>query len=429
MATSQELVDATGNTPPPPPSGNVGPEPADPRRWRVLALTCLSVVFALTTWFSATAIIPELTRVFSLSAAQSAWLTNGVQIGFVLGAVAASFINLPDLVPIGRLVAFSATLAALANAVLLFAADASVVIAARIVTGIALAGVYPPVMKFVSTWFKRGRGFALGAVIGALTLGSAAPHLVRALTAGIDWRAVVFASSLMTLLAGLVFLSIAKEGPYPFSKAVFSPRQIGAVLKNKPLMLANLGYFGHMWELYAVWGWFLAFSTAAMKEQGIATVPGASLITFAVVAAGTAGCILGGVLSDRIGRCSTTILMLVVSGLSAALIGFTFDGPFWLFLLVAVVWGIFVVGDSAQFSAAVTEVSDPRYVGTALTLQMGIGFALTVVAIAVTPLVAQALGSWRWTFLILLPGPVIGILAMLALRRHPEAEKLAGGLR
>ena len=323
----------------------------------------------------------------------------------------------------------SATLAALANAVLLFAADASVVIAARIVTGIALAGVYPPVMKFVSTWFKRGRGFALGAVIGALTLGSAAPHLVRALTAGIDWRAVVFASSLMTLLAGLVFLSIAKEGPYPFSKAVFSPRQIGAVLKNKPLMLANLGYFGHMWELYAVWGWFLAFSTAAMKEQGIATVPGASLITFAVVAAGTAGCILGGVLSDRIGRCSTTILMLVVSGLSAALIGFTFDGPFWLFLLVAVVWGIFVVGDSAQFSAAVTEVSDPRYVGTALTLQMGIGFALTVVAIAVTPLVAQALGSWRWTFLILLPGPVIGILAMLALRRHPEAEKLAGGLR
>ncbi|EAU40494.1 Possible transporter, Major facilitator superfamily (MFS) [Fulvimarina pelagi HTCC2506] len=400
----------------------------DPRRWRMLGLVCVAIVLALTVWFSATAVIPELTQVYRLSPAESAWLTNGVQIGFVIGAVAASFVNLPDLVPVGRLVGLSATIAAIANAVLLIAPDPSIVIAARIVTGIALASVYPPSMKFISTWFKAGRGLALGAVIGALTLGSAAPHLVRAVTAGFDWQAVIIASSLMTFTGGALFLLVAVEGPHPFSKAVFAPRQIGQVVRNRPLMLANLGYFGHMWELYAFWGWFLAYSAAALSSQGYESPSLVSFITFAVIGLGAIGCVGGGYMADRVGRSTTTIWMLAVSGACAALIGFTFDGPFVLFLLIAITWGVAVVGDSAQFSACVTEVADPRYVGTALTLQMGVGFALTVAAIWVTPLVAEWLGSWRWTFLILLPGPIIGIAAMAMLKRHPAARRIASGL-
>ena len=376
-----------------------GAETSDDDRWRVLGLVCIAVVLSLTTWFSATAIIPELTRTPILSPTEAARLTNGVQVGFVIGAVAASLVSLPDIVPLNRLMAASALVAALANALLLVASGPEMAIVARIVTGIALAGVYPPALKLISTWFKTGRGFALGAVIGALTIGSAVPHLVRALAGGLDWRAVVVAASIATLVGAAMFSVIAREGPSPFSKAVFSPRQIGSVLTNKPLMLANLGYFGHICELYAFWGWFLAYASAALDAQGVGSPEMASLLTFGAVAIGVFGCLLGGLLSDRIGRTATTILMMAVSGVCALLIGFVFDGPTWLFVAVAAIWGIFVIANSAQFSAAVTEVGDSRFVGTALTLQMGIGFALTVVAIAVSPMVAGLFGSWRWTFL------------------------------
>lgn len=399
-----------------------------PERWRVLCLVSIAIVLAMTTWFSATAVVPELTEAWNLSGASAAWLTNGVQIGFVIGAVAASFVNLPDIVPLRRLMAISALAAAAANAALLVADGPMSAIAARIVTGIALAGVYPPSMKLISTWFRRGRGLALGILIGALTVGSASPHLVRALTGDLDWRGVVLAASVATAAGALIFWRFAKDGPFPFSKAVFSPRQIGTVLTNRPLMLANLGYFGHMWELYAMWGWFLAYGRAAIEAQG-GMAEGASFLTFCVVAAGAVGCVLGGLLSDRIGRTATTMGLLAVSGTCALLIGFVFDGPTWLFMAVAIVWGITIVGDSAQFSAAVTEASDPRFVGTALTLQMGLGFALTVAAIWMMPLIAAAFGGWRWAFVVLVPGPLIGILAMAALRRHPASAKIAGGLK
>jgi len=220
----------------------------------------------------------------------------------------------------------------------------------------------------------------------------------------------------------------ATEGPYSYSKAVFDPRQIGRVLSNRLVALANIGYFGHMWELYAMWGWFLAFARAYLEARGD-DAPSASLITFFVIASGAIGCIAGGVLADRIGRTATTALMMSVSGVCAMLIGLTFHGPLWLFVALALVWGMSVIGDSAQFSAIVTEVGDPSLVGTALALQLGIGFALTVVAIWIMPAFADWIGGWQWAFVILAPGPVIGTWAMLSLRRMPEATKIAQGRR
>lgn len=401
----------------------------DAHRWSVLALLCLAVVLSLTTWFSATAITPELKAAWHLSGAIEAWLTNGVQIGFVAGALASSLVNLPDIVRLNRLMAISALLAAAANAWLLTQPGPVGLIAARILTGAALAGVYPPTLKLVSTWFVRGRGLALGAVIGALTLGSSLPHLFRALAGSLDWQLVVVAATVATLVGAGIFWFFAGEGPYPFGKAVFDPRQIGAVFRDRPLVLVNIGYLGHMWELYAMWAWLLAYARAALEAQQHASPALASLLTFSAIAAGVGGCLLGGVLSDRFGRSLTTAGLMIVSGLCALAIGFVFDGPLWLFTLVAVVWGISIIGDSAQFSAAVTELGDRRFVGTALSVQLGLGFALTVLAIWLVPHVATLLGGWRWAFLMLVPGPLVGAAAMLILRGLPVAAKMAGGRR
>ncbi|MBZ9870350.1 MFS transporter [Mesorhizobium sp. BR1-1-9] len=402
---------------------------ADSERWRVLSLLCLAVVLSLTTWFSATAILPELKQELALGSDAEAWLTNGVQVGFVLGALAASLVNLPDLVRLSRLMAAAALVAALANASLLVHPDAGGAIVARIVTGAALAGVYPPALKLVATWFTRDRGLALGAVIGALTIGSALPHLFRAALSALDWRLVVAAARLATATGALLFLLFAREGPYPFGRAVFEPSRIGQVFREKPLLLANLGYLGHMWELYAMWAWLLAYTRAAFEAQAIGTAATASLATFVVVTSGILGCLLGGYLSDRIGRTLTTAGMMIVSGGCAVLMGLVFTGPLWLFMLVAIVWGISVIGDSAQFSAAVTELADRRFVGTALSVQLGAGFALTVLAIWLTPRFADLIGGWRWAFLLLVPGPLLGAVAMLWLRNLPESVNMAGGLR
>lgn len=380
----------------------------------------------MTCWFSATAIIPELIVEWQLSAGQAAWLTNSVQLGFVLGALASSLVNLPDIVRMTRLIAVSALIAAAANAVLLLEPGWQGALLARFVTGIALAGIYPPAMKLMATWFIRGRGLAIGILIGALTLGSSLPHLFREFSSGLDWRLVVVISSAATIIAALVFGLLVSEGPYAFGRARFEPRRALAAFREKPLFLANLGYFGHMWELYAMWAWILAFANAA-AQGGEIPFGSASLFAFTVMAAGAFGALLGGFLADRIGRCLTTAGMMIVSAASAIMIGFAFDGPSWFLGLVAIIWGISIVGDSAQFSTAITELADSRFVGTALTLQVSVGFALTVITIWAMPLVAEMIGGWQWAFLFLLPGPVVGIWAMMQLRKQPEAARMAGG--
>jgi MFS family permease len=388
----------------------------------------LAIVFSLTTWFSATAILPDLTSERELGKAGEAWLTNGVQLGFVAGTLLSSLFNLADLVRLGRLMAFSAMLAAVANLIVALDPGTFGIILARIATGFALAGVYPPVMKLVSTWYRSGRGLALGIIIGALTIGNATPHLLRSVLDGFDWRMIVVATSLLSMVASAIFLLMGKEGPYPFSRAVFEPRQIFMVLRQRSLLLANLGYFGHMWELYGMWAWVLIYARESLAAQSIQGTA-ASLVAFLVIAAGGLGAIAGGILADRVGRCLSTAAMMTVSGSCALLIGFAFDGPFILFIGIFLIWGFSIIGDSAQFSAAITELSDARYVGTALSLQIGLGFALTYVIIWLLPVIADLFGSWRWAFLVLVPGPAIGTLAMLLLRRRTDSARMAGGLR
>lgn len=398
--------------------------PSPQSKWPALLLTGGAVVLSLMTWFSATAVLPELTAHLGLSSGGAAWLTNAVQLGFAAGALGSSLLALGDVWPLTRFMAGSAIAAGLANLLLLIDGGAGLAIAARFLTGVALAGIYPPAMKFIATWFKQGRGFAMGAMVGALTLGSALPHLVRALGAGVPWQAVVLACSTGGFAAAVIFGWLLREGPHGFARARVDLSQIGQILRNRPAMLANAGYFGHMWELYAMWGWFLAYTASTGGLSG-----SASALTFTVIAMGAPGCLAGGWLADRIGRCRTTALMMGISGLCALGIGAAYEGPVWLFVLVALIWGFTVVADSAQFSAAVTELSDPRFVGASLAFQMGVGFAITIFVIWLTPLIAEAFGGWRWTFIILAPGPLVGAFAMLRLYRDPASLNMAGGNR
>lgn len=403
--------------------------PSAEGRWRMLAVLCGGVVLSFSTWFSAAAIAPELARDWSLSAVAAGWLTNGVQIGFVIGALMASLFNLPDLIRMHRLMAASAALAALSNAVLLLEPAPVVAVLCRMATGLALAGVYPPALKLVSTWFVTGRGLAFAGVIGAITAGSSLPHLFRGALSDVDWQTVVGLTTLASFVSMVSFLFFTREGPYPYPKAIFDPRQIGRVLRDRDVALVNLGYLGHMWELYAMWAWLLAYLTAALEGMSAGNAAQASLLTFAAVAAGVFGCFAGGVLSDRFGRTLTTAGMMLASGTCALLIGFVFDGPQWLLVLVVVVWGMTIIGDSAQFSAAVTELADRAYIGTALSLQMGMGFALTILMIWLMPHLADWLGGWQWAFSLLAAGPFMGAAAMLTLRRRPAAARLANGRR
>lgn len=398
-------------------------------RWRALTVICAGVILSMSPWFSATAILPELKAHWHISEALAAWLTNAVQLGFVAGALLSGLTGLPDLVRPHRLMAVSALLSAALNLALLYAPGGEIAVLIRFLTGVALSGVYPPAMKLVTTWFVHGRGMALGLIIGGLTLGSAFPHAIRAATTSVNWQLVVVATSTMSLLAAVTFQVLTHEGPFSYPRAQFQPGQIRKVLRNRGIALANLGYFGHMWELYAMWGWFLAFSGSALAAHGVEGKSAASLMTFGVIACGVGGCVLGGWMADRFGRTATTALMMGVSGSCALLIGWTYYGPLWLFIGVAALWGISVIGDSAQFSAVITEISDRSLVGTALAFQMGVGFALTVVSIQLTPIFANWMGGWQWAFLLLVPGPLIGAAAMLILRRLPESVHIAHGRR
>jgi MFS family permease len=386
-----------------------------------LAITSL---LGMSTWFSGTAVIGPLREAWALTPAQASWLTIAVQLGFVTGALLSALTNLVDLVPARALLVLSAIATAAANAAFGMSSGPAIGLPLRFLTGVFLAGVYPTGLKLMATWFRADRGRALGIMVGSLTLGSAAPHLVRGLGAAFPWRDVVLATSGLTLAGALVGALAIREGPFPFPRARFDPRQAGRVLHDRGVRLACIGYFGHMWELYAMWGWVAVFLSDVLGRKGAAAQ--APLWAFAAIAAGFAGSWWAGAYSDRVGRTTSAALAMVVSCACALTIGFAAHGPVWLLLAVALVWGASVVADSAQFSTMVTELADPAYVGTALTLQLALGFTLTVATLWLVPLLHT---RWGWTaaFALLAPGPAIGIAAMLRLRSLPEAARLAGG--
>ena len=396
-------------------------------QWRALGFLALAELLGMTLWFSASAVVPALKEEWDVSRVASAWLTMSVQIGFVLGTFLSAALNLPDLLNSRRLIAASAVLGAASNAAFaLLASGLAVGIPLRLLTGVFLAGVYPPGMKVAATWSRRYRGLAIGLLVGALTVGSASPHLVRA-AGDMPWERVVLVSSVLAVLGAGIVLGLVRDGPFGGGSARFDPRVATRCLVQPGVRLANFGYLGHNWELYAMWTWVPVFLVQVLEARS-GSESMASLIAFFVIAIGGVGCVAAGLLADRVGRTAVTSAAMIVSGSMALLAAVLVDAPLWLLIPVLLIWGFTVIADSAQFSAAITEMSPGEYLGTVLTMQTAVGFLFTLLTIQLVPLLVESQG-WTSGFAVLALGPAFGVWAMLRLRGQPEARKLAGGRR
>ncbi|WP_211170447.1 MFS transporter [Pseudonocardia bannensis] len=394
----------------------------------VLLLICQ--VLAMTVWFSSTAALPQIVRSEPLSDFRIAAMTSAVQIGFVVGTLVSAGLRLPDRVDPRALFLVSAVSAGVLTAGLATVPPAGgLAIGLRVAAGVCLAGVYPIGLRIAATWASGDLGWLMGLLVGALTLGSASPHLVLAATYGLaDWRWVYLVAACAACASGLLITQIGL-GPRQVATPRIALAAATLAWRSAPMRLANLGYLGHMWELYALWAWIGAFFHASFAAAGTAQTGSlAGLATFAVIGAGALGAGLGGICADRVGRTATTMAAMAGSASCALVMGWLFAGPPVLLIALGIVWGITVIADSAQFSASIAELSDPSTVGTMLTIQTSAGFFLTLFSIQLMGPVVATFG-WPGGFSMLAVGPILGCWAMARLRTHPAARTLAGGLR
>lgn len=393
---------------------------------RVLFLLSLAELLGMSLWFTGTAVIPQITHLWHAGLALGSWLTIAVQIGFSVGAITFALFNIPDVFSPIKVLVVSALLAAAANAAFaLFAAEPLTAILLRGATGFFLAGVYPVGMKIIAGWFQRGRGLALGIMIGALTVGSAVPHAANAI-GGIPWKGVILLGSLQALLGAVIVAVGVREGPFAMPQSRFDPAQVFEIVRNRPLRLANLGYLGHMWELYSMWGWIAVIFAASTGWPRVQYEWVAAL----AIAIGAVGCIWAGAASDRLQdqqasmrvaqRARVTMVAMAISSVCCLLAALVLHRPA-LLIPLAMIWGIAVIADSAQFSTIISEVSDKNYVGTALTCQVALGFLLTAGVIRLIAAIAARYG-WNWALASMALGPLLGIWAMSGLlAREPAA--------
>jgi MFS family permease len=365
-------------------------------------------------WFAGNAVLGDLQLALGLPDAALGWITSAVQLGFIAGTLAFAFFAISDIAS-PRLVFFLCALAgAAANAAsYLLAQGLASLLVLRFATGFFLAGIYPVGMKIAAGWYRDDLGKALGFLIGALVLGTAFPHLLKALGTALPAQQIMLGVSALAVAGGAAMFALVPDGPYLSRGARFDPRALASVFREPRFRASAFGYFGHMWELYALWA-FLPLVIAA-HAAGLPV----SAWTFAVIAVGTLGCIAGGLLSLRLGSARVAFAQLSASGVCCLLSPLLFHAPTPLFLAFLLFWGVVVAGDSPQFSALNAASAPRELVGSALTIANCIGFAITIGSIELLNAAAGTLGA-QWLLMLLAPGPTFGLAALLPLLRAPR---------
>ncbi|MFK7985260.1 MAG: nitrate/nitrite transporter [Sandaracinaceae bacterium] len=386
---------------------------------RVLPVIVLAQFAGTSLWFAGNAVLSDLGPEWGLTDAALGTLTSSVQLGFIMGTLVFAILGIADrLSP--RVVFFGcAVLAAVANAVpvLSFARPGGLatLVAARFLVGFFLAGIYPVGMKIAASWYRAGLGRALGLLVGALVMGTAFPHLLRAGGSALPWSDILLGVSALATLGGAALFFAVPEGPHLRSRSAFDPAAILRVFGERRFRAAALGYFGHMWELYAFW----ALVPALVVALGVRDGP---LMSFLVIGSGALGCVGGGLVSARFGSARVAAAQVLISGVMCVVSPLLFVLPAPVALGLVFVWGIAVVGDSPQFSTLTAKTAPPERVGTALTIVTSVGFLLTVPSIQLLAWAVDTLGP-QWAFLVLAPGPGLALVSLRPLLTEAGATR------
>ncbi len=386
---------------------------------RILPTIVLAQFAGTSLWFAGNAVIPELVQELKLTEMAVGYITSAVQFGFISGTLLFALLSVADRISPSKVFLACAVLGASANALTVYSDTFLLLMLSRFATGFFLAGIYPVGMKIASDWHKEGLGKALGYLVGALVVGTAFPHLIKYFSADLPWKVILFATSWFATAGGLILYFAVPDGPYQGKKGEFEPSAMVRLFKNRNFRSAAFGYFGHMWELYTFWAFVPIM--IAYYGSGHGHVYGQiSLWAFTIIGIGGISCAIGGHWAVKSNSKKVALVSLIGSGICCLLAPVMFDLPFYLFIGLLMVWGLFVVSDSPQFSTLVAQSSDSKYVATGLTIVNSIGFAITIFSIQ---LVNMIWAQWQspLVFLVLGAGPLLGVISIIRYELTPQS--------
>ena len=389
----------------------------------VLTIIVLAQFLCTSLWFAGNAIIPDLISQYNLHPSALGYLTSSVQLGFILGTLLFAIFTISDRFSPSKVFFVSALLGSAFNLTsIMVGSEIELLMSSRFLTGFFLAGIYPVGMKIAADYHSKGLGKALGYLVGALVLGTAFPHLLKNLTGGLPWKYVLIFTSALSALGGLLMILFIPDGPHRTSSSSLDFKGVFKVFKNNNFRTAAIGYFGHMWELYAFWAFVpIILNTYISYNQPLQL--NTPLLSFIIIGIGSISCVIGGYLSQKYGSRRIAFFALAISSLCCLISPFIFYWESSLFILFLLIWGISVVADSPQFSSLVAENAAGKLKGTALTVVNSLGFAVSIISIQLISWLSTTIDQ-TLIYLILSIGPLAGLLVMFIHNKEKVSEEV-----